>query len=109
MPIQLNYTDPDTGLIAGTSYWFAQLMQIDNINNSVTFNLGGYVSLAAKNANKKPIAQKQISAAFSELGLSGSSTLAQMPTALYNFALTYNFPSIAGAGGGVFFNGGSIV
>ncbi len=108
MPIQLNYTDPNTGQNSGTSYWFAQIANIDRINNNVTFTMNGFFNLAAKNAGKLPFASKTIQATFAQLGLSGSTTLAQLGNALDNYALTYS-EIITPTQTVVFFQGGTIV
>lgn len=105
MPIQLNYTDQDTGIALGTSYWFIQTLHVDQIANLITFEINGYNNIASKTAGKLPFKTKVIRTTFALLGITAASTLAQMLTAMYNFALTYSDPSF----GAVFFTGGTIV
>lgn len=98
MPVQLNYTDQVTGLNVNTSYWFAQYAEIDNINNILNVTMNGYFTVAAKNAGKTPFNRVQLRPTFAQLGLSGATTLSQMLSAIYTFALT-----------DAFFSGGTIV
>lgn len=107
MPIQLNYTDPNTGDTRTISYWFAQIATIDRIANTILFTMNGYLSLAAKNANKVPFLSKNIQATFAQLGISGSTTLAQLGNLLDAFALTYT--EQLGSTSTTFFSGGTIV
>lgn len=108
MPIQLNYINPDTGITLGVSYWFAQLATIDRTVNTITFTMNGYFNLAAKNANKLPFNQKTIVATFAQLGVAGSTTMAQLGNILDNFALTYTETTPANQVI-TFFAGGTIV
>ena len=105
MPIQLNYTEPNTGLSASVSYWFLQLGIFDTVNQTVTFTLNGYLSLAAKNSGKAPFLNQTIPVSFAALGVTGASTINQIVTAAYNYALTYTDPLT----GLKFFQGGVIV
>lgn len=108
MPIQLNYTDPNTGQNSTVSYWFAQIATIDRIANAVTFTMNGFFNQASKNANKAPFLSKQIVATFAQLGVSGSTTMAQLGNLLDAFALTYS-ELISPNQSVVFFSGGTIV
>lgn len=105
MPIQLNYTDSDTGINLGTSYWFVQVASIDAISNTIIFTINGYLNIAAKNSGKNPFLSKSVIATFSQIGLSGTNTINQLVNAAYNYALTYNDP----ATNTIFFGGGTIV
>lgn len=105
MPIQLAFTDNNTGLAIPATYWFIETCTIDQLTNNIYFTINGYVSLAQKNAGKNPFLIKSISTTFALLGVTGASTLAQFLTAMYNFALTYNDPNNPG----IFFQGATIV
>ena len=103
MPLQLNYTDSNTGLNLPTSYWFVQYANIDNVNNIITVTIGGYVNIAAKQAGHTQFLTKVMTLPFATLGLTAASTIAQLLTAIYTAALTYTETFI------VFFNGATIV
>lgn len=91
MPIQLNFTDPDTGIMIGTSYWFIIEVDIDRILNIVKLSFGAYNNLAAKNAGKRPFRFKDYTTSFTQLGISGTSTLNQLTNAIEVFALADSF------------------
>lgn len=99
MPIQLNYTDPDSGLNISASYWFATAANIDTLSQLVQYDLSGYLNLAAKNAGKQPFKKHIVIPTFGQLGLTGGSTLNQFAAAAYVFALAND----------LFFSGGTIV
>lgn len=99
MPIQLNYTDPDSGNNIPVSYWIVKDAIFDYINSKVQVDIGGYVTLALKNAGKKSFLNKSYVLDFATLGVTGSSTNTQMAIAAYTWILNND----------TFFTGGSIV
>ena len=100
MPIQLNYTNPATAENISASYWVINRANFDYINNLVEIHIYGWVNLAAFTAHKDPaviISNRTLT--FTQAGVTGSSTNAQMATAVYSYLLTND----------AFFAGGSIV
>lgn len=89
MPIQMNYTDPNTGGNATASYWFGTLEHMDRYNSIVVIEYWGYWNQAARSQGKNPIQKYNVIAKFSDLGITGSQTIAQMFAAMDTFALTY--------------------
>lgn len=97
MPIQLNYTDPDSGQNTGVSYWF--VMEVDIIradlvlaNNIIKFQIGAYNNLAARNAGKSPFKYRVGLVTLGQLSLTGASTLATILSNLETFLLTWVDP-----------------
>lgn len=99
MPIQLNYTDQNSGLNLTTSYWFIVDATFDFLAGKVQFDVSGYVTLALKTAGKKPFMNRSFVVDLVTLGLTGNSTFAQAATAAYTYALANDG----------FFSGGTIV
>ncbi len=105
MPIQLNYTDSDTGINIPASYWFIISQDFDRLANVARWMFGCYNSLASKNAGKNPFRYREIITTLTSLGITGTTTANQIIAAMETFALNQADPET----GIKFFNGGVIV
>lgn len=100
MPIQINYTDPASGLNVPAMYCYADNVQFDNVNLIVRYTISGYLNAAAKTAKKQPvITRPPVVITDQALGLTAAMTLNDAALAIYNAALSTD----------PFFTGGTIV
>ena len=107
MPIQVNFTDPQTNINVPASYWKISVYDINDDLNTWDVTYAGFKDLASKNQGYGSFTRAQrVFGKFSDLvGINNSSTWAQIKAAIDTFALNYTDPYTLTKP----FNGGTIV
>ncbi len=82
MPLQLNYTEPRTGVPHPSSYWAIEEAIIRPVANHTLFIIGGWHDVSQYNAGGQPF--KRLAYSFNQVP-TGNQTFAQVVASLYTY------------------------